>query len=94
MYMPNWPKRTKKQKETPKTFTPSLPLTWWIDDLTHEVCGLVDDPERGLSKMPWPDCDKVYLAVNKEAYDELLAIAEKSMDSQHELEAFKRKYAQ
>lgn len=61
-----------KKKVEKKRFTPSLPLTWWIDDLTHEVCGLVDDPDRGLSNMSWPDCDKVYLAVNKEAYDQAI----------------------
>lgn len=59
----------KKKKETVPPFKPNFPLTWWIDDLTHESCGLVDDPQRGLEKMPWPDCEKVYLAVDKEAYD-------------------------
>ena len=60
-----------KKKKTKESFTPSLPLTWWIDDLTHSVCGLVGDPERGLYAMPWPDCEKVYVAIDKTAYDEL-----------------------
>lgn len=60
-----------KKKEKPD-FNPSLPLTWWIDDISHSVCGLVECPERGLANMPWPDCDKVYLAVDKTAYDALL----------------------
>lgn len=66
----------KKKKTDPPKFTPSFPLTWWIDDLSHKACGLVEDPERGLSNMPWPDCDKVYLAVDKEAYDLLKAALE------------------
>lgn len=61
----------KKKKEVVK-FTPSLPLTWWIDDLSHRVCALQDDPVHGLAKLPWPDCEKVYLAVDKDAYDRVV----------------------
>ena len=61
----------KKIKKEAKPFIPSKPLTWWIDDLSHEVCGLIDDPRRGLKNMPWPDCEKVYLAVDKREYDKL-----------------------
>ena len=35
--------------------------------------------------MPWPDCDKVYLAVDKTAYD---AQVRKLKDLEHSLDAF------
>lgn len=60
----------KKKELKPKVrFKPETPLTWWIDDLTHAHCGLVDCPERGLATLPWPDDEKVYLAIDKKVYD-------------------------
>ena len=38
---------------------------WWIDDISERVCAPVDHPEVGLEKMPWPDNEKVILAVPK-----------------------------
>lgn len=52
-------------------YKPALPLIWWIDDLSHRTCGLVDDPIHGLNKLPWPDCEKVYLAIDKREYDKM-----------------------
>jgi hypothetical protein len=60
-----------KKKKEPVRFIAKEPLTWWIDDVECRVCALVDHPTLGLDKLPWPDCDKVYLAVDKTAYDKL-----------------------
>jgi hypothetical protein len=62
-----------KSKKDSKPFIPSRPLMWWIDDLTHEVCGLIDDPKRGLHNMPWPDNEKVYVAIDYTEYQKLEA---------------------
>lgn len=56
-------------------FDPKKPLIWWVDGLSHRVCGLVDGPELGFDKMPWPDCDTVYLAVDKRYVDSLVEVA-------------------
>lgn len=50
-------------------YIPNRPLMWWIDDLSHEHCGLVDHPVRGWDKMPWPDNEKCYIAIDKTEYD-------------------------
>ena len=60
-----------KKKKEPVRFIAKTPLTWWIDDVECRVCALVDHPTLGLDKLPWPDCDKVYLAVDKTAYDKI-----------------------
>jgi hypothetical protein len=60
-----------KKKKEPVRFIAKTPLTWWIDDVECRVCALVDHPTLGLDKLPWPDCEKVYLAIDKTAYDEL-----------------------
>jgi hypothetical protein len=59
----------KKQKER-QPFKANRPFVWWIDDLEHRVCALIDDPDYGLDKVPWPDCEKVYLAIDKEFHDQ------------------------
>jgi hypothetical protein len=83
-----------KKKKIKEPFTPSLPLTWWIDDLTHKVCGLVDDPERGLFNMPWPDCEKIYVAIDKTAYDDLRQqLADKQAENDGLQVKFRETYA-
>jgi len=61
----------RKELELIENFKPSKPLTWWIDDLSHRVCGLIDDPIYGLDKLQWPDYEKVYVAVDKREYDNI-----------------------
>lgn len=62
----------KKKKEEVK-FTPKRPFTWWIDDLTHRHCGIMDDPNFGFDTLKWPDTDKVYIAIDKKFHDEKVA---------------------
>lgn len=70
----NFLKRKKKEKVK---FTPKQPLEWWIDDLSHRVCALIDHPELGLDTLPWPDSDKVYIAIDKTEYTKVLEEAKK-----------------
>lgn len=41
------------------------------------MCGLVDHPQVGLDGMPWPDNEKVYIAIDKREYDRLAKEKEK-----------------
>lgn len=63
--------KMQKEKELIENFRVSAPLTWWINDLTHRTCGLVDHPTIGLRNIPWPDCDHVYIAIDKKHYDKI-----------------------
>ena len=78
-----------KPKPDPKeNYIPKKPLIWWIDDLSHEHCGLIDDPVRGWDRLPWPDNEKCYLAVDKTEYDK---VVEKLKTLEQENERLKNK---
>lgn len=62
----------KKEEEIAKDWKPELPLRWWVDDLSHRICGLVDHPIVGLSDMPWPDNEKVYVAIDEEYHNQCI----------------------
>jgi len=55
-----------------KDHTYAYPLRWWVDDLNHRVCGIVDDPIIGLDTIPWPDSEKVYIAIDEEYHNQCL----------------------
>lgn len=71
----------KKKVDVLESYSPSRPLMWWIDDLSHEHCGLIDHPVRGWDKMPWPDNEKCYIAIDKSEYDKRVVEIE-SLQSQ------------
>lgn len=65
-------KKLFSKKEKVK-WKPQEPFTWWIDDLSHSVCALMDDPERGFNKIQWPDDEYVYIAIDKSFHDKKVA---------------------
>lgn len=55
-----------------KDYKPSYPLRWWVDDLSHRTCGLLDHPIYGIADMPWPDNEKVYIAIDESYHHQAL----------------------
>ena len=48
------------------------PYEWWVDDLTHRVCAPLHHPIVGIKDMPWPDNEKVYIAIDKEYHNQAM----------------------
>lgn len=44
---------------------------WWVDDLEQKQCG----PWSTVEELRWPDTEKVFHAVEKAAFDKVVAIA-------------------